>query len=92
MSKYDHLNPLCCPLVRVDWEDIVFNDRWDGGSEDVQPVECWTVGWLLEDSETMIVVAGSYNWRESAWATVHSFSKVVPVVSVEREVRDVEDQ
>lgn len=84
MSDYSHLTPQNAKIVTVDWEDIVFSDKWSGDEEDTQPVEVITLGWLLEETPTMLVVAGSYNYREEQWATVHSFSKKAPAITVIR--------
>ena len=83
MADYRNADPNTAPLVRVEWEDIVFLDSWDdsdGGS--LQPQESTTVGYLILDTPTMMVIADSYNWRDRTWATIHTLSKVAPQVSV----------
>jgi hypothetical protein len=76
------LTPKTQPIVIVNWEDIVFDDNWNGEEENPQPVEISTVGWLLYENSTMIVVASTYNWREEQWGTVHAFPKSEPDVSI----------
>jgi hypothetical protein len=81
MKDYNDLTPLTADPVIIHWEDIVGVDNWND-SETVQPVECVTLGWLLEDSATMIVVASTYNYRDNEWATMHAFPKTDPRVEV----------
>lgn len=75
------LTPDTAPLVRVDWEDIYMSDNWHE-NETVQPVESTTVGYLLLDTPSMIVVASSYDWRNEQWGTVHAISKATPSISM----------
>lgn len=75
------LTPETAKLVRVDWEDIYFADNWGEDDEDVQPVESTTVGYLLEETPTMIVLGSSYDWRAGRWGTVHAISKMEPRVT-----------
>ena len=72
------LTPETAKLVRINWQDILFEDSWNDDQEPVQPVECMTVGFLIEDTPTMITVAGSYDYRAEQWATIHSFPKGKP--------------
>ena len=78
---YNTLDPNCVRLVRVDWEDIVFMDNWND-DETVQPQESTTVGYLLDETPTMIVIGGSYNWRDATWGTIHAISKAKPRITV----------
>lgn len=79
MTDYSHITPATAKKVQVNWEDIYFSDNWNE-DEPVQPIESSTLGWLLEETDTMIIVAGSYDWRNSQWATIHAISKVAPQV------------
>ena len=74
-----NLDPMTAPVVRIDWEDIVFMDNWNE-DETVQPQESTTVGYLLEETPTMYVVASSYNWRDRQWGTVHAISRAAPTM------------
>jgi hypothetical protein len=77
MGDYDHLTPSNTKAVMVRWEDIVALDNWN--VEDViQPIEVATLGWLLEDSPNQMVIASSYNWKDSEWASFHAFPKMKP--------------
>jgi len=78
MTDYSHLTPENAPLIIVDWEDIYFSDNWDEDGEIVQPRESKTVAYLLEDSESQLVIASSYSWRDDRWATVHAIPKMPP--------------
>jgi hypothetical protein len=81
MEDYRDHTPATAPLVRVDWEDICFADSWnDSEADSLQPVEASTVGWLLYEDETRIIIASSYNWREETWGTVHTLPKSPPTV------------
>ena len=81
MSDYDaNLNPKNTPKVLIEWEDIHYGDRWNDDDE-VQPVESLSLGWLLEETEAMIVVASSYAWREQHWGGLTAFSKIPPRVT-----------
>lgn len=79
MNNYDHLTPLNTRPVLVRWEDIVAADNWN--EDDIlQPIEVVTLGWLLEDSPTQMVIASTYNYKEEQWATLHALPKVMPTV------------
>ena len=83
MVKTDKtLTPNTAPLVRIDWEDILFNDNWGDEDEPVHPKEIWTVGYLLVDSPSEIVIGSSYDWPSGQWGTVHAISKKVPEIVV----------
>lgn len=91
MGDYRDSDPSTASLVRVDWEDICFSDSWnDEDGEDLQPVESTTVGYLLLETPTRLVIGSSYNWRERRWGTVHTFSKAVPMVTSLSEPKEVE--
>lgn len=77
------LTPETARLVRVDWEDIYFADNWSEGDDenDVQPVESTTVGYLLQETPTMVVIGSSYDWKRGQWGTVHAISKAGPRVA-----------
>ena len=77
MENYKHLTPFNTKVRFVRWEDIVGADNWND-SEVVQPIECGTICFVLEDSPTMMVVASTYNFRDEEWATMHAFPKVMP--------------
>ena len=80
---YSNLKPDNTPIVVIGWSDIVFDDQWEENPEDaVQPVESVTVGYLLEDSATMVVVASSYDYRADRWASIHAFPKRIPDVTI----------
>ena len=77
--SYDHLNPSNTPIVEIRWEDIYFDDSWDEDSDGmVQPKECITVGYLLEDSPTKVVVGSTYDFNGEKWATIHAIPRVSP--------------
>ena len=79
---YSALHPGNTPIVKVQWSDILFMDNWGEDDESVQPVESATVGYLLEDSPTIVVVASSYDYREERWASIHAFPKAPPEIEV----------
>ena len=81
--SYGHLTPTNTPIVVVSWSDILFDDSWgDDDGEPVQPVESATVGYLLEDSPTVTVVASSYDYRSERWASIHAFPKALPEITI----------
>jgi hypothetical protein len=84
VHDYRNMNPTTAPLVRIDWEDICFSDNWNDDG-DVQPLESSTTGYLIFENLTMVVVAGSYNWRDNTWATIHTIPKLPPTVVVIKE-------
>jgi hypothetical protein len=79
MSNYDHLTPSNARPVIARWEDIMFSDNWNE-DEMSQVIECVTMGWLLEETATQMIVASSYNWKDGEWATIHALPKVTPTV------------
>ena len=79
---YSALHPGNTPIVKVAWSDIQFLDNWGEDDEVVQPVESATVGYLLEDTATVVVVASSYDYRAERWASIHAFPKAIPEVTV----------
>ena len=81
--KDDINTPRNTDVVKVDWEDITFNDNWNAESEEsFQPTEVTHVGYLLEDTPQHVAIASGYSWREETWATVHTFPKAPPIVTV----------
>ena len=79
---YEDLTPENTPIVRVNWSDIVTVDNWGEDDETVQPIESLTIGYLLEDTPTMVVVAASYDYRAERWGTKHAFPKTPPEIVV----------
>ena len=79
---YSALHPGNTPIVKVQWQDIMFLDNWGDEDETVQPVESATVGYLLEDSPTLVVIASSYDYRAERWASIHAFPKSPPEIAV----------
>lgn len=79
---YSALHPGNTPIVKVKWQDILFLDNWGEEDESVQPVESATVGYLLEDTPTTIVVASSFDYRNDRWSTIHAFPKSPPEIEV----------
>ncbi len=71
----------------VKWEDIYTCDNWGEGDETVQPVECMTVGFLLEETKSMVVIGSSYDYRSERFGTIHAFPKTKPEVILIKEVR-----
>lgn len=80
--SYEELTPTNTPIVKVAWADIMFIDNWGEDDETVQPVESATVGYLLEDSATVIVIASSYDYRAERWGSIHAFPKFQPELTV----------
>jgi hypothetical protein len=44
------------PIVLVKWVDIVADMVWNGEPEPLEPLEFNTVGYLIEEDETKIVI------------------------------------
>ena len=87
---YSALNPGNTPIIVVSWQDIVFNDVWGEDDDTVQPIESATVGYLLEDSPTVIVIASSYDFRAERWGSVHAFPKSPPeIVMIKDQVNEI---
>jgi hypothetical protein len=50
------------PLVIVEWEDITSSSCWQPKDNiDLDPVQCYSCGWLIKQTETSITIAGSRN-------------------------------
>ena len=79
---YEGKTPENSELVTVTWEDILTEDNWGIEEATVQPVECITVGWLLQDTPSMIVVGSSFDYRAGTFGTIHAFPKVEPKITV----------
>ena len=71
--------PSECRIVKVSWEDIVSVSNWND-DEDIGTRTCLTIGWLLEESETRIVLATSYDYEEERWADFTVLPKIGPSV------------
>lgn len=61
-------------LVQVRWLDSMAYDRWDSRSsikdkltESDGGLEHITVGWLIDDTETHIIIASSRHSTEDVW-------------------------
>ena len=76
------LTPETAPLVRIDWEDIKFDDSWGEDEEALNPVESMTVGYLLDDTASSITIGSSYDYQSNRWGSRHTFSKVEPKITV----------
>ena len=61
MGKND---PLPKKLVVVVWEDIVAHAGWTGSvsesRSEVGPITCVTVGWVIEETESRLLIADSF--------------------------------
>lgn len=65
--------------VKVLWEDVQDVDNWND-DQPVQSVSMATWGMLLEETETRIVLASSYDYSNDQWANFTVIPKMVPVV------------
>ena len=75
------LTPKTAPLVIIEWRDIAeYTDWGDGNEPDASTVDAVTVGWLLENTETHILIASSYNYSDSKWDGEHIFPKLPPEI------------
>jgi hypothetical protein len=79
--------PALADLVEIRWSDIVTDDAWGDDEGPLHPVESLTVGYLLEETPTMIVIASSYDFRAETWGTKHSFPKNPPEITTIREAK-----
>lgn len=79
-EKYKDLRPADCPLVRVEWRDIIMDDAWDDSNPDLDTPEGFIIGHLLENGPRDIVIASGYNYTEDCWCTFHVFPATVPEI------------
>jgi len=84
MTDYSDKTPGNTPIVCVDWSDIVGPEEWndEGGG---QIWDFVAVGWLLEDSEKQIVIAGFYSHDTQEWKSKHAFPKLPPQIIAVRD-------
>ena len=73
------LTPNTAPVVIVEWVDIARFDGWND-DESPQTIEAVCIGWLLEDSEQLVAIAGSYDYIGEKFADVHVFPKTPPSI------------
>ena len=76
------LTPETAKLVRVDWEDIKFDDSWGEEENSLNPVESMTVGYLIVKTASKITIASSYDYQTERWGTQHTFSRAMPKITV----------
>lgn len=73
--------PASAPKVVVEWRDIAEYTEWGEEEQDrATTVDAVTIGWLLEETETYILIASSYNYSDSRWDGRHVFPKLPPEV------------
>lgn len=82
MSKYDEKSPKDCPLVTIEWEDITHFSAWNEQEDDIGTTSIVTAGWLLDEDDKQIVIAGSYDYDSEQWADYHAFPKIPATVNV----------
>jgi len=53
-----------CPLVMVEWDDAESTSDWMGADTfKAERLACRSVGWLLEDLDRYVVVAGTVAYQ-----------------------------
>ena len=80
MSKWRDLTPATAPVVRIEWWDIVTADSWNEDEEDTTPATLIDVGWLLEDNDKWVRIAGTYDWDSGKWARFRLIPKLPPTI------------
>ena len=69
------------PIVVVHWEDITYTPAWEDSEEEYGTTELYTVGWLIEDTEDEITIAGTWDETNGVFAEFNTFPKA-PIHSV----------
>lgn len=67
------------PVV-VEWSDITRTDNWNE-KEEASAIDVATIGFLLSDTNTETVIAGSYNFSDEQWSDIHVFPKRSPEIT-----------
>ena len=80
MSKWRDLTPATAPVVRIEWWDIVTADSWNEDEEDTTPATLIDVGWLLEDNDKWVRIAGTYDWDSGKWARFRLIPTLLPAI------------
>lgn len=74
------LTPINAKFIQLDWEDIVLDDGWDGEGTPVHVKECSTRGYLIVEHPAYVVLAGTYDWNDEVWGTMHAVSLAKPTI------------
>lgn len=57
-------------IAEVHWIDTATRSGWaEHGEKETGTVDCWTVGYLMEKTDTHITLSGSWNQSERADTT-----------------------
>ena len=86
MPDYSALTPANAPVVVIEWQDIQTHDSWND-DEVPETYGALSVGWLLESTNTRIVLGTSYSYDDDRWSGFITFP-VLPPVAVEVGVYD----
>ena len=73
--NYGAVAPDTAPLVRVDWEDIQTTDRWE--DDEVHTAEATSVGYLVSETPSEVVLAGAYSWQDGQWGWLKALPRGV---------------
>ena len=65
-------HPKDVPFVRVDWEDIKFEDNWNDDIEHFSTSSATLWGHLIELTPLKVVIAHGYSWESEKWVTTHT--------------------
>ena len=52
--------PFRYPLVIVEWDDAEGEAGWSDPPEDLKPTRCISVGFLIKQTEKLVMIAGCY--------------------------------
>ena len=74
------MNPNTAKLVRVNWHDYISVSNWNDEDDDIRPPAISSIGYLIEETPTEIIVATSYNWDDDRWSDFTAFPKTPPEI------------
>ena len=81
MTDYTGKTPNNTPVVSVEWQDFQTAENWN--EDDVpETYGAVSVGWLLEESKTSIVIATTYSYEDERWSGYFTLPKLPPEVTV----------
>ena len=60
MMKQMKHKPFRYPLVIVEWDDAEGEAGWSDPPEDLKPTRCISVGFLIKQTEKLVMIAGCY--------------------------------
>ena len=83
MKKYKYPLPYVCVVWDDAWKDADNDVTQEQARDQHKPTECHTPGWILEDNEKGITVAGEYSpngtYRSRTFVLRSLIKEVIPI-------------